>query len=84
MCERNGRSAREASSIGERRADLQRIYLYRDYCSGKIGGEDWSVKLHTYPRLAISTYGEDEAGETYVADHRRGEIHRIETPASGR
>jgi hypothetical protein len=28
--------------------------------------------------LAISTFGEDEAGEVYVADYGKGNIYRIE------
>jgi glucose/arabinose dehydrogenase len=62
------------------------IYLYGDYCSGRIwgmrrSGEQWNVYELADTGLAISTFGEDESGEVYVADHDSGGIHRIEAPA---
>jgi glucose/arabinose dehydrogenase len=65
-------------------------YLYGDFCSGRIWavsagastpasgrilrGSDWS------PRLRISSFGEDEAGELYVCD-LAGQIYRISATA---
>jgi glucose/arabinose dehydrogenase len=65
-------------------------YLYGDFCSGRIWavsagastpasgrilrGSDWS------PRLQISSFGEDEAGELYVCD-LAGQIYRISATA---
>jgi len=68
---------------GEAHPDLQGIYLYGDLCSGRIWGlrkegEVWKGKLLTESKLAISTFGEDEAGNLYVADHGEGGIFRIE------
>lgn len=68
---------------GEAHLDLQGIYLYGDLCSGRIWGlrkegEVWKGKLLTESKLAISTFGEDEAGNLYVADHGEGGIFRIE------
>jgi glucose/arabinose dehydrogenase len=62
---------------------LRGTYLYGDFCSGRIwglrreGGE-WVNELLLASNLSISTFGEDEAGEIYVADHARGEIYRVE------
>ena len=63
---------------------LQGIYLYGDYCSGRIRGlrlsgtavEHWLL-LET--GFNISTFGEDEAGNIYVANHQNGNIYRIVT-----
>jgi hypothetical protein len=63
---------------------LQGVYLYGDLCSGRIWGlrlsgsavENWLL-LET--RFMISTFGEDEAGNVYVADYLNGNIYRIVT-----
>ena len=67
---------------GTRSPRLQGLYLYGDYCSGKI----WAARRGfsgavTSTQLAdtaysISTFGEDVNGEIYVADHG-GAIYRI-------
>jgi glucose/arabinose dehydrogenase len=61
---------------------LQGIYFYGDYCSGRIRGlrraeGTWesAVLLNTASR--ISTFGEDEAGEIFFADHAAGGLYRI-------
>jgi hypothetical protein len=64
---------------------LAGTYLYGDYCTGRIWGlrnEDgrWIASELADTDLAISTFGEDEAGEVYVADHDSGGIFRIEGP----
>jgi hypothetical protein len=58
------------------------MYLYGDYCNGKIwaatpnpGGTYTSRQLADTEYL-ISTFGEDMNGEIYVADHN-GAIYRI-------
>lgn len=62
------------------------IYFYGDYCSGRIWGlrqsdTGWSQKELTDSGLSISTFGEDEAGEVYVADYGKGNIYKIEIKA---
>jgi hypothetical protein len=37
-------------------------------------------KLILDSNLLISTFGEDEAGNLYVADHGAGDIYRITAP----
>jgi glucose/arabinose dehydrogenase len=78
---------------GSRIPRFDGAYLYGDYCSGRIWGmrrtgERWlSVELLD-TELSISTFGDDEAGELYVADHDGGGIYRIEAasllPGAGR
>ncbi len=57
-------------------------YLFGDYCTGEIfvldSGQP-TVALDT--NMFISSFGEDEAGEVYVADHENGAVHRIRKPA---
>jgi hypothetical protein len=46
----------------------------------------WGVlenKLILDSNLLISTFGEDEAGNLYVADHGAGAIYKIIVPAAG-
>jgi glucose/arabinose dehydrogenase len=64
---------------------LQGVYLYGDYCSGRIwglrrSGGVWENKLLLDSALNISTFGEDEAGNLFVADHGSGNIYKIIVP----
>jgi glucose/arabinose dehydrogenase len=65
---------------------LYGVYLYGDFCSGRI----WGVSSRAYtpatgtllraatasPRLMISSFGQDQAGELYVCDFN-GSVYRI-------
>jgi glucose/arabinose dehydrogenase len=58
-------------------------YLYGDYCSGSIWGlrrqgSQWTSAKLADTKISLSTFGEDEAGEVYVADHASGAIYRVE------
>jgi len=71
---------------GSRFPQLQGIYFYGDFCSGRIwglrqSGIEWLNKMLKDSGLSVSTFGEDEAGEVYVADYGKGNIYRIEAPA---
>ena len=62
---------------------LRGIYLYGDYCSGRIWGierigNSWNNRQVLASGYTISTFGEDEAGEMYVANQSNGTIYRIE------
>jgi glucose/arabinose dehydrogenase len=65
---------------------LQGVYFAADYCSGYIwglqqSGSSWENTQLLDTGFRISSFGEDETGELYLADRRNGEIHRIiETP----
>lgn len=65
---------------------LYGVYLYGDYCSGRIWGlrrrnGQWESRLLVKTSYAISTFGEDEAGELYVADAATGRILQISDAA---
>jgi glucose/arabinose dehydrogenase len=63
---------------------LKGTYLFGDYCSGELFAVPATAnrKSSTAPRVLmqtgvrISSFGEDEAGEVYVVDHR-GAIYQV-------
>ena len=65
---------------------MQGLYFYGDYCSGKIWGLIISNSWQTQPLLdtdlTISTFGEDEAGNLYVADLSSGVIYQVTATAN--
>ncbi len=66
---------------------LTGTYLYGDYCSGRIwglrrDGADWAAGQLLDTDLAITSFGEDEAGELYVV-HHRGAVYRLAAGPSG-
>lgn len=68
---------------GNRWPALRGTYIYGDYGSGRIWGITpetgrYSNRLLLVSRMAVSTFGRDEAGELYVADYRSGIIYRID------
>jgi glucose/arabinose dehydrogenase len=68
---------------------LDGLYFYGDYCSGRIwgirrSGEQWIAKELVKSGISISAFGDDEAGELYVADYGGGGIFRIESREAGR
>jgi hypothetical protein len=60
---------------------MQGMYFYGDYCTGKIWGLinaiGWQNQLLLDTDLSISTFGEDEAGNLYLADLSSGVIYQI-------
>jgi glucose/arabinose dehydrogenase len=57
-------------------------YFYADYCSGRIwaltrNGSAWQNALLLDTSINISTFGEDEAGNLYVASHNTGQIFEL-------
>lgn len=60
---------------------MQGIYFYGDYCSGRIWGlrraGGWQISQLYRAAFNISGFGEDEAGELYIADYAGGAIYRI-------
>ncbi len=65
------------------------VYIYADYVSERIwglrydGGRVTRQRELLRARAAVSSFGEDEGGELYVADHRGGRILKI-VPAGAR
>jgi hypothetical protein len=68
---------------GIRIQDLFGVYLYADYCTGLIWGatEDgnggWMVRELLDTDFRITTFGEGETGEIYLADFGSGTIYQI-------
>ena len=67
---------------GTRYPRMTGMYIYGDYCNGMIWGATrntagaWTSRELSNTSLSISTFGEDVAGEMYVADHR-GVIYQL-------
>lgn len=63
-------------------AALDGVYLYGDYCSGRVWAAyrdaqgAWNSGVFLETGLQISSFGEDEAGELYVVDYG-GRLFRI-------
>ncbi len=67
---------------GSRFPELQGTYFYGDFCSGRIWGLTrsgglWSAPLALDTASAITSFGEDEAGELYVLDFGGGTVYRL-------
>jgi hypothetical protein len=62
---------------------LTGIYLFGDYCSGRIWGMvyspdgAWHVAELAQTDVLLTSFGEDEAGELYLLDMGRGELHQV-------
>lgn len=62
---------------------LTGTYFYGDYCSGLIWGlrreanGDWSQAQLLSSGHTISSFGQDEAGEVYLLQHRTGEVFQV-------
>ena len=67
---------------------LQGVYLFGDFCSGRIwglrkNGAGWETTVLIdpgNPPLNITTFGEDEAGNIYVVNYANGELLKILSP----
>ncbi|NJN88086.1 MAG: hypothetical protein HC881_19565 [Leptolyngbyaceae cyanobacterium SL_7_1] len=61
------------------------VYFYGDFVNGRLWGlrqtgSTWESDLLLDTPYGISTFGEDETGNIYVADYFGGTIYRIEVP----
>jgi len=61
---------------------LNSVYFYADYCTGQIwgavqNGNSWTTTPLLDTDASISTFGEDQNGELYLADLAGGQIYRI-------
>ncbi len=62
------------------------MYIYADFCSGKIWGAresngQWHSRLLLNSGHSITSFGEDENGTLYVSDTATGSIFRIADPS---
>ena len=68
---------------GQLYPQLNGLYFYADYCSGRIWGAirqengTWISQQLLQTSLNITTFGEDEAGELYLADQTGGTLYRL-------
>jgi len=67
---------------GARYPSMQGVYFYGDYCSGRIRGltrigSAWQNRVLLAAGFNISTFGQDDAGEIYVAAYGSGDIYTI-------
>ena len=69
---------------GQAQPAWQGIYFYGDYCSGTLwalapdGDGGWVNAAVGQPGITLSSFGEDEAGELYVADMSDGSVYRLD------
>ncbi len=76
---------------GARDPALDGIYLYADYCTGRVfglvaadakPGSPSATRLVFDLHTPVSSFGEDETGELYVVGYMPGEVYHITAPAS--
>jgi glucose/arabinose dehydrogenase len=71
---------------GQALPDLQSVYFYSDYCSGRIwatyrdASNTWQTMVFLESGHPVSSFGEDANGELFLVDYG-GKIYRLE-PAS--
>jgi glucose/arabinose dehydrogenase len=69
---------------GSRLAALQGVYFFADYCNGRIwsafrdASNRWLVAPFIESGVALSSFGEDSAGELYINDLSGGRIFRLD------
>lgn len=68
---------------GRQYDDMQGLYIYGDYCSGKIWGlreinGDWETRLLRDTDLRISSFGRDQSGNLYLTGYAAGTVYKID------
>ncbi len=61
---------------------MQGLYFYGDFCTGRIwslrhANNAWTSSLLLDTSISISAFGEDEAGNLYVASYNTGQIFQL-------
>jgi glucose/arabinose dehydrogenase len=67
---------------GQTQPGLEGVYVFADYCAGvlftlQVDEGTITPKQVLDSGLQVSAFGEDEAGEVYLADHAGGGIYRV-------
>lgn len=64
--------------------EFQGVYLYADYCTGKVWGllrqadGTWkSQELFQLGGVSVSSFGQDALGEVYITDHQNGALLKL-------
>jgi glucose/arabinose dehydrogenase len=63
-------------------ARLSGVYFFADYCSGRVwglrnGASGWEGQELLKPGYAVTSFGEDDAGEIYAVDGNSGTLYRL-------
>jgi glucose/arabinose dehydrogenase len=75
---------------GAAHPELQGIYLFGDFCSGRVWGlrkngavwENAVLLPPQSPSLNITSFGEDEAGNVYLVNYANGDLLRVGSPGA--
>jgi glucose/arabinose dehydrogenase len=67
---------------GQAYAALQGIYFFGDYCNGTVWGlqqdsGSWTNQALFSTGFPVSSFGENESGELYLADYQGGSIYQL-------
>jgi len=71
---------------GSGRPDLQGLFLFADFCSGRIWGlkppqldsqNVWQTQLIANPSVPISSVGKDEDGNIFATGYQDGVLYRL-------
>ncbi len=67
---------------GTRYPQMAGIYFFSDFCSGNLWGlvqanGEWQTRLLLETGYAVSSFGEDEAGEIYLVDMSSGTLYTL-------
>lgn len=68
---------------GKRYATISGTYFFADFCSGRIWGlrknakGTWEMTEFLESPLMVSSFGQDEDGEIYVLDFKKGAIYHL-------
>lgn len=71
---------------GQALPELRGIYIFADFCSGKVwgllGAEDgnWRAQEMYQTGMNVSSFGEDADGELYLIDQGSGGVYRLQRP----
>ena len=75
-----------AVNRGSGRPDLQGLFLFADFCSGRIWGLEppqpdsqnvWQTQLLANPSVPISSVGRDEDGNIFATGYQDGVLYRL-------
>jgi glucose/arabinose dehydrogenase len=69
---------------GQTMPEFRGVYLYIDYCSGKLwgllrdGSGAWISRELFQTGFAVTSFGQDRLGELYMTDQKNGALYRLE------
>jgi glucose/arabinose dehydrogenase len=69
---------------GEDLPEFRGIYLFSDYCSGRVWGllrgadGSWQSQELFLTGMNVSSFGQDENGELYLMDRSSGNVYRLQ------